>query len=293
MAVSEIARRDDPFVNILDSVARAIGRHGIKRGEAGGAKAALRVTREQDVRRTVQVYWTAFEAAIPDTSIGLHLEVAEPRVHWAEAYLTPRHRNWVFIFAENEAGEIQLVYHGDYPTPQEAIDMFFDLATWYVLTATDNTWDGVVYSVEDGLTWSTSQQTYADATSSSAIQESLKKSTILWLRWRTGGRSQTMPVWYLFDQKVGKIYVLSGERQQTIPGARQMQKCTVILRWKGRNSSVAEIPASVRVIKGSDLDWTEIADRIAEKRLNIPGLPEDTARRWRDECVILELTLRG
>jgi hypothetical protein len=292
MAVTEIARRDDPFVNILDRVARAIGRHGIKRGEATGAKAALRVTREQDVRRVVQVYWTPFEAAIPDTSVGLHLEVAEPRVHWAEAYLSPRYRNWVFIFAETEAGEIQLVYHGDYPTPQEAIDMFFDLATWYVLTATDNTWESVVFSVEDELPWAETQEVYAGS-SAPAIQESLKKSTILWLRWRTDSRTQTMPVWYLYDQKVAKIYVLSGERQQTLPGASRMRECTVILRWKMRNSSVAEIPASVRVIKGNDSDWTEIADRIAEKRLNIPGTPEDTARRWRGECVILELTLRG
>jgi predicted amidophosphoribosyltransferase len=36
-----------------------------------------------------------------------------------------------------------------------------------------------------------------------------------------------------------------------------------------------------------------IAERIAEKRLNIPGLPEETARRWRDECVILQLDLGG
>ena len=34
------------------------------------------------------------------------------------------------------------------------------------------------------------------------------------------------------------------------------------------------------------------SSQIAEKRLNIPGLPEETARRWRDECHILELTLR-
>ena len=292
MAVTEIARRDDPFVNILESVARAIGRNAVKPGDASGAKAVLRVTREQDVRRVVQVYWTPFEAAIPDTSIGLHLEVAEPRVHWAEAYLSPRHRNWVFIFAETETGEIQLAYHGDYATPQEAIDKFFDLASWYVLTATDNTWDSVVYTVEDHLPWAETHQAYAGF-SAPAIQESLKKSTILWLRWRIDNRTQTMPVWYVYDQKVGKIYVLSGERQQTLQGARQMRECTVILRWKMRNSSVAEIPASVRVIKGDDPDWTEIADRIAEKRLNIPGLPEDTARRWRDECVILELTLRG
>jgi hypothetical protein len=47
------------------------------------------------------------------------------------------------------------------------------------------------------------------------------------------------------------------------------------------------------VIGGDDPSWTEVANKIAEKRLNIPGLPEETARRWRDECVILELTLRS
>ena len=70
-----------------------------------------------------------------------------------------------------------------------------------------------------------------------------------------------------------------------------MRECDVILRWKGKNATVAELAAQVRVIRGDMPEWDEIADRIAEKRLNIPGLPEDTARRWRDECVILELML--
>jgi hypothetical protein len=113
----------------------------------------------------------------------------------------------------------------------------------------------------------------------------------MWLRWNVGGERRTMPVWYLNDPKADKIYVLSGERQQTIEGAETLREVDVILRWKGKNSAVAELPAQVRVIRGDDPDWDEIADRIAEKRLNIPGLPEDTARRWRDNCVILELSL--
>jgi hypothetical protein len=39
-------------------------------------------------------------------------------------------------------------------------------------------------------------------------------------------------------------------------------------------------------------EWDEIAEKIAEKRLNIPGLPEETAKRWRDECVILQIRIR-
>jgi hypothetical protein len=65
----------------------------------------------------------------------------------------------------------------------------------------------------------------------------------------------------------------------------------VIFRWKMKNAQVAEIPADVRVLEHGS-EWDEAAEKIAEKRLNIPGLPEDTARRWRDECVILELTLQ-
>jgi hypothetical protein len=100
-----------------------------------------------------------------------------------------------------------------------------------------------------------------------------------------------MPVWFVYDQKTQKIYVLSGERQQDLPGAAHMRECDVILRWKGKNAAVAELRAGVRVLTGTDPEWNEIADKVAEKRLNIPGLPEETAKRWRDECVILELTL--
>src|ERR671914_3104898 len=90
----------DRLAPLLEEVARAIGRHGIAAGEAAGAPAILRVELEAEVKRIVQVYWTAFEANIPGRSIGLHLEVAEPAVHWAEAYLSPDYRSWVFCFAE-------------------------------------------------------------------------------------------------------------------------------------------------------------------------------------------------
>lgn len=276
---------------IADDVARYIGRHGLGEGSTAGAKAALRVEIEEDVKRIVQVYWTPFAAEIPGRCISLHLDVAEPTVHWGEAYLSPTARNWVFMFAERPDGEVQLAHYGDYATPDEAVEEFFKQASWYVLTATGKKWPDVTFEVGDGVPWGELQQNQAGAATSGAIQESLKKSTIFWMRWKTDGREVTMPVWYVFDQKAGRIYVLSGERQQSLPGAERIRECDVILRWKGKNSSVAELPAQVRVITGADPEWTEIADKIAEKRLNIPGLPEDTARRWRDECVILELAL--
>jgi hypothetical protein len=277
---------------IVDEVARAIARQGISEGDVGSAKGVLRVVVEEDVRRVVQVYWTPFEASVPGQSIGLHLEVAEPRVHWTECYLSPEFRNWVFCFAERPDGEIQLMQYGDYAAPREAVEAFFNMSSWHVLTATDLTWKDVRYELGEGVVFPERVRAVAGLSASAAVQESLKKSTILWMRWTVDGVERTMPVWYLYDAKAGKIYVLSGERQQTIPGAESIRECDVILRWKGKNSSVAEIPASVRVLRQGP-EWDEVAERIAEKRLNIPGLPEDTARRWRDECAILELTLRG
>jgi hypothetical protein len=243
------------------------------------------------VRRVVQVYWTAFEASVPGRSVGLHLEVAEPRVHWAECYLSPDFRNWVFCFAERPDGEIQLTNYADHASPGAAIDNFFSLASWYVLTATELKWSDVSLEVGAGIEWARyARSRLAVASSDKVVQESLKKSTIMWMRWSVDGAEHTMPVWYLYDSKKDKIYVLSGERQQTLPGAAQISECDVILRWKGKNSSVAELPAEVRAIPPGE-EWDEVAERIAEKRLNIPGLPEETARRWRDECVILELSL--
>lgn len=290
MAIVERPDRTDRFALILDEVARAISRHGIRPAGNGDAKGKLRIEEEFAVKRIVQAYWTAFEADVPGRSIGLHLEVAEPKVHWAEAYLTPEFVSWIFCFRERADGEIELAFYEQYQEPLDAVEGFFDIASWYVLAATDLKWTDVSYEVSDALDWPEYLDTIASAETSKAVEEALKKSTILWLRWTLDGQERTMPVWFLYDSKAGRIYVLSGERQQTIPGAERIREADVILRWKGKNAQVAEMPASVRVLPPGP-EWDEVAEKIAEKRLNIPGLPEETAKRWRDECVILELSL--
>ncbi len=294
MALAEQSSVDRRLAPVLAEVARAIGRHGLKQGDPQGAKAVLRVGVEEHVRRIIQAYWTPFQAEIPGRCISLHLEVAEPRVHWGECYLTPDYVNWFFFFGEREFdGEIQLLYYEQHKSVADALNNFFDHANWYLMTATDHTWDDVKFSIADELQWG-EEYAVREATSvSPAVQESLKKSTIMWLRWKADGQEHTMPVWYHYDAKAGKIYVLSGERQQVLPGAERVRECEVILRWKGKSASVAELGAEVHVLRGTDPEWTEVAEKVAEKRLNIPGTPEDTARRWRDECVILELTLRS
>lgn len=287
MAMTE-ARETQPLDEIVQEVARGVARAGIKEGKKG----TLTVTRSADINRQVLVYWTPFQISVPGESVTLLLDVPEPRRHWAEAYLSPNNRNWVLFFFEREDGDPQLAYYRDYATPAEAVEGFFGHAEWHTLTPSDTTWEDVSVDVAPEFDWDQGRETLLPTSVAPGVQESLKKSTIVWLRWDDDGVERTMPVWYLYDQKEGKIFVLSGERQQTLPGAENMRRCDVIFRQKGKNVRVADIPASVRVLPHGD-EWDERAEKIAEKRLNIPGLPEDTARRWRDECVILELTLRS
>ncbi len=121
------------------------------------------------------------------------------------------------------------------------------------------------------------------------VQDALKKSTIVWLSWRAQDSERSMPVWYMPDGP--RLYVLSGEREQRLEGAEAMTECTVTVRAKNKNIRLAELPARVRVVPAG-AEWDELALKLAEKRLNAPGPPADTARGWRESCVILELTLR-
>lgn len=290
MAVSEDTATDR-LSPIVRAVARAVGRYDIAEGEPASTRATLRITRAADVKRVVKVYWTGFQVDIVGECVAMFLEVPQPRPHWTECYLSPQGQNWVLSFYEREDGDVQLAYYESYPSPEKAIEGFFAIAGWYSLTATDTTWEDVRYVVAPELPWETSREQVIQTSKDPALQESLKKSTIVWLRWKDGDIERTLPVWYLYDQKAGKIYVLSGERQQTLPNARAIREADVIFRQKGKNVQVGEVPARVRTLPPGP-EWDEVAEKIAEKRLNIPGLPEDTARRWRDECDILELTLR-
>ena len=289
MALTESVHADR-FTPILEDLAQSLSRHNIKLASDKTSKGILRIENESNVRRVIQAYWTPFLVEIPGRSLGVHLEVAEPKVHWAEAYLTPDNVSWVFCFRERADGDIELSYYEQYADPIDALKGFFALSSWYILTALDLAWSDVNYALSEDFDWPGSLQTIAEAATDKAVLESLKKSTIFWLRWELDGQEFTMPVWFLYDSKADKIYVLSGERQQTLPGAERIRKADVILRWKMKNAQIAEIPAFVRPLEPGP-EWMEVAEKIAEKRLNIPGLPEETAKRWQDECVILEITL--
>lgn len=133
-----------------------------------------------------------------------------------------------------------------------------------------------------------------------AAEETFKKAVgkgeIIWITVdspATGRRgkatSHTQPVWFLTQG--GKIYVLTGPGEQDVDGLVSAAQVEVTARSKDLRSRVSRVPASVRVLPKDDPDWDKLAQAATPKRLNLPDKTfEDTVRRWRETCEIVELT---
>jgi hypothetical protein len=152
----------------------------------------------------------------------------------------------------------------------------------------DADWDQMGYQPDPSMGWEAEDETAASFPVDAAVEEGLKKSDIIWLV--TSTQRPPIPCWFVY--KDGKAFVLSGEPQQVIPGARDLREVHVITRWKGRDARMAEFDASVRVITGDQPEFEQIASLLMAKRQSMRGTHDEILDRWRRDCVILELTPR-
>jgi len=133
------------------------------------------------------------------------------------------------------------------------------------------------------------------------IEDGLKRSDVIWVGLdvkadrELGGRNSVsgklVPAWFAYRQ--GKIYLLSqrrpGPQEQTIPGLDE-HEVAVITRRKGRDTALDRFRASVRIIEPGAADYDQAAAALADRRRSRAGPPEDSMARWREDCVIAELT---
>jgi hypothetical protein len=121
-------------------------------------------------------------------------------------------------------------------------------------------------------------------------EDGLKKSDVIWIGVDVNGRRRTIPAWFAY--KNGRIYVLSqrtpGPEEQTLPGVGQANEMVVVTRRKGRDTSLEEFAVAPRVLQGPE--WEEAAKVLVDRRRSRNGPPEDSLKRWRTSCDILELT---
>lgn len=122
------------------------------------------------------------------------------------------------------------------------------------------------------------------------FEDGLKKSDVIWVGVERDGKRRTAPVW--FSYKNGRILVLSRSAgpgdEQHIPGIPGSDEVIIVTRRKGRDTSLEEFPAAVRLLEGPE--WEEAAKSLADRRRSRNGAPGESIARWRGACAIAELT---
>jgi hypothetical protein len=122
------------------------------------------------------------------------------------------------------------------------------------------------------------------------IEDGFKRSDVVWLGVEVNGIRRTVPSWFAYRN--GKVLVLSkrepGPEEQSIPGLPNATELVLVTRRKGRDTSLDELHASVRLLEGAE--WEEAAKALVDRRRSRVGPPSESLARWRGTCDIAELT---
>jgi hypothetical protein len=138
------------------------------------------------------------------------------------------------------------------------------------------------------------------------VEDGLKRSDVIWVGIPNRARPQRgllrkrpgrpvpytmVPAWFAY--KGGKIFLLSqrerGPEEQTIPGLGEDPELTVVTRRKGRDTSLDEFPATVRILEEGP-EYEQALAALADRRRSRVGPPGDSIERWRDTAIVAELT---
>jgi hypothetical protein len=122
------------------------------------------------------------------------------------------------------------------------------------------------------------------------IEDGFKRSDVIWLGVEVNGIRRTVPSWFAYRN--GKVLVLSkrepGPEEQSIPGLPNATELVLVTRRKGRDTSLDELHATVRLLEGAE--WEEAAKALVDRRRSRVGPPAESIARWRGSCDIAELT---
>jgi hypothetical protein len=306
-------------------IARRLSEYGIRqgRGQAGTVEISLLPAAE----RIFRAHWTGYRIAYPNPLIFMRASLNDGSF-WSEGYISPDQPSWVLVFrktphpvrgtggarpddkfASEEAVETahafrheqveeglmpdeELIRYEDFDLPQEAIDQLFNYTSFYCLKAVSASWADFGFVTDEDIEWSEQVVPSESPAIDEAMEESLKKSDILWLTPDTDALKRPLACWFIYT-KDKQIFVLSGEPQQRIPYAAHVRSAHVVLRWKGRDARMAEFDADVRVITAADKEeFEDIARQLVNKRQSVRD-PDEHIASWMRDGVILELIPRA
>jgi hypothetical protein len=124
------------------------------------------------------------------------------------------------------------------------------------------------------------------------IEDAVKKSDVLWVGEERNGRDRAVPVWFAYNQ--GRIYLIHSDQrdsgEQQIPGLPDAVELVVVTRYKYRDTRAGRFHAAVRLIEPASPEFDGLAGILADRRRDRHGPPQDAIRKWKQSCVIAELT---
>lgn len=134
------------------------------------------------------------------------------------------------------------------------------------------------------------------------FKKALQKGAIMWVtvpvqpgKTRRGSgrklplKDHTQAVWFMWDKKSEKIYLINGQGEQNVPGIAAQETIQLSTRAKDERSLVARVPADVHVVPLDDERWERIGKVALTSRLNLPD-GDAALERWKRDCQLLELT---
>lgn len=128
-----------------------------------------------------------------------------------------------------------------------------------------------------------------DPLGAALIEETAKKSALVWVR-GPGGTARAL--WHVWHD--GAVWVVGGPGEQPLDGLELADggRATVSVRSKDKGARLVTWPAAVTEPAPGAESWTAAAEELRGKRLNAPDA-DGLVDRWAAECRLLRLAPAG
>jgi hypothetical protein len=120
------------------------------------------------------------------------------------------------------------------------------------------------------------------------IEESMKRSSLVWLTYEPDGRSRA--VWHGWAN--GVAYVVSGGPEQQLPGIEWAQRAVVTTRAKETHARLVSWVAAVEALLPWTDEWREAVNLLSPDRLNAATV-NALGEVWAGESVVSRLAPTG
>lgn len=122
------------------------------------------------------------------------------------------------------------------------------------------------------------------------IEETAKKSEVLWLAYPGLEGQSTRPVWYVWHK--GAVYFVFDGSEQQMPGFEDADAAIVCVRSKASWGLLVSWRAAVELVPPGSPAWDEVVPLLVGKRLNNRD-GDGAADRWARECKVARLVPTG